>query len=259
MGFDLTGRVVFVSGGAGDIGSAIVRGFAAEGCHILVGDIDPDAAAKLAAEIGAEHPSAHLEAHTLDVTDNASIQTAVTHCHRLFGRLDVLVNVAGVLNRKSVFEIEKADFEQSLSVNVMGAFFLSQAAARIMREQGEGRIINISSLNGTAAAENRAVYGASKAALDMLTRSLAVELGAFGITVNSVAPGVVDSKMSRVRLNNPDIINTFTKYIPLGRLVLPEDVCGSVLFLASSYAACISGDILLVDGGIIARQALPKF
>lgn len=117
---------------------------------------------------------------------------------KTFGHIDVLVNVAGILNRKGLFEVEKEDIEASLSVNVTGALLLGREVARVM-EQKSGRIINITSLNGSAAIENRVIYGASKAALDMVTRTMAIELGSHGITVNAVAPGVVDSAMSRVR------------------------------------------------------------
>jgi NAD(P)-dependent dehydrogenase (short-subunit alcohol dehydrogenase family) len=121
-----------------------------------------------------------------------------------------------------------------------------------------GSIINISSLNGSAAAENRVVYGATKAALNMVSKSMALELGELGVTVNSVAPGVVDSRMCRVRLDTEEKVSAFAHYIPLGRLTQPSDVCGSVLFLSSPYARGITGAVLLVDGGIIARQALPR-
>ncbi len=168
------------------------------------------------------------------------------------------MNVAGILCRKSVFETEKSDFEKSMAVNVIGAFLLTKAMIPLLKESDSGSIINISSLNGSAAAENRIVYGATKAALDMLSKSFALELGEFGITVNSIAPGVVDSKMCRVRLNTEEKVQSFCRYIPLGRLTTPEDVAGCTLFLSSSYARGITGDVMLVDGGIIARQALPR-
>lgn len=252
MEHGLADRVVLVSGGAGEIGAAIVRGFADEGCRVIIGDLDPVAAHALQQDCPA------CRALALDITDDASIRQALDDILRTEGRLDVLVNVAGILNRKPMFEVDRGEFRQALEVNVMGTFFMSRAAARIMREQKSGRIINISSLNGTLAVENRAVYGATKAAVDMLTRSMALELGIYNITVNAVAPGVVDSRMARVRLSDPEIRQAFEHYIPIGRLVTPEDVRDSVLFLASNRAGCITGEILMLDGGVTARQALPK-
>ena len=256
MAFDLNGCAVLVSGGAGDIGSAIVRGFAEEGCRIVIGDINIQAAEKVKQELAST--GATIDVCALDVTDEASVRQAVAFSAQRMGRLDVLVNVAGVLDRNDIFSVSREAFQQSLDINVMGPFFLSREAALVMKNQGGGRIINISSLNGSAAIENRSVYGATKAALNMLTKSMAMELGAHGITVNAVAPGVVDSAMCRVRLNTQELRDQFARNIPIGRLATPDDVRHSVLFLASPYASGITGEVLLVDGGITARQALPR-
>ncbi len=245
MAFHLENKVIFISGGAGDIGSAIVKGFVDESCRIILGDLNLEAAENLKAQF----PEADIFPLQTDITDEDSIEQAVKTVGKLYGRVDVLVNVAGILCRKSVFETEKSDFEKSMAVNVIGAFLLTKAMIPLLKESDSGSIINISSLNGSAAAENRIVYGATKAALD---------LGEFGITVNSIAPGVVDSKMCRVRLNTEEKVQSFCRYIPLGRLTTPEDVAGCTLFLSSSYARGITGDVMLVDGGIIARQALPR-
>ncbi len=256
MSFGLEGSAVLISGGAGDIGAAIVRGFVEEGSRVVLGDVNLEAAGRLRDELAAT--GAQIEICHLDVTDEASVDEAVAWTVQRLGRLDVLVNVAGVLDRNGMFSVTRDAFQQSLEINVLGPFFLSRRAALAMREQGHGRIVNISSLNGSSAIENRSVYGATKAALNMLTKSMAMELGTYGITVNAVAPGVVDSAMCRVRLNTPELRAEFAKNIPVGRLATPDDVRYSVLFLASPYASGITGEILLVDGGIIARQALPR-
>ena len=256
MAFDLADSAVLISGGAGDIGSAIVCGFAGEGSRVIIGDINLPAAEGLKEELVAA--GSRVEVCALDVTDEASVRQAVDFAVQSMGRLDVLVNVAGLLDRSDMFSVTRDAFQQSLEINVLGPFFLSRQAALVMREQGHGRIINISSLNGSSAIENRSVYGATKAALNMLTKSMAMELGPFGITVNAVAPGVVDSAMCRVRLHTEELRENFARNIPIGRLATPDDVRYSVLFLASPHASGITGEILLVDGGIIARQALPK-
>lgn len=255
MAFDIENKIVFISGGAGDIGSEIVRGFVNEKCRVVVGDLNLDAANALKEQF----PGADITAIQTDITDPASVEKAAAFVRESYGSLDVLLNVAGILCRKSVFDTEKADFEKSMAVNVIGAFLLTQAMIPLLKESRDGgAVINISSLNGSAAAENRVVYGATKAALDMVSKSFALELGEFGITVNSIAPGVVDSKMCRVRLNTEEKVQAFCRYIPQGRLTTPADVAGSCLFLASPYGRGVTGAVLLVDGGIIARQALPR-
>lgn len=254
MAFNIEKNIVFVSGGAGDIGSSIVSAFAKEGCKIIVGDLDVEAAKSICTKL----PDAEITILHTDITNMDSIQQTIQNIEKDFGRVDTLVNVAGILCRKSIFDTEKEDFEKSLSVNVIGAFMLSKAMIPLLKNSNQGAIINISSLNGSAAVENRVVYGATKAALNMVSQSMALELGDAGITVNTVSPGVVDSKMCRVRLNTQEKIDAFCRYIPLGRLTTPDDVASSVLFLASPFARGITGSILLVDGGIIARQALPR-
>lgn len=254
MAFDIEKKIVLVSGGAGDIGGAIVEAFVKEGCRVIIGDLNLQAADEMKARLGGDVSTVEV-----DITSQASVEAAVKTVEERYGSLDVLVNVAGILCRKSVMDTEKEDFEKSMAINVIGTFVLSKAMVPLLKKSAHGgAIINISSLNGSAAAENRVVYGATKAALDMVSKSMALELGEFGITVNSVAPGVVDSKMCRVRLNTEEKVQQFCRYIPLGRLTTPVDVAGSVLFLASPYARGITGDVMLVDGGIIARQALPR-
>ncbi len=255
MSFDIEKRIVLISGGAGDIGSAIVGGFVREGCRVIIGDVNLDAAQRLSETFPA---GTDVTALRVDITDPASVAEAAKAVEARYGRLDALVNVAGILCRKSIFDTEKEDFEASMSINVIGTFMLSKAMIPLLQKSDGGTIINISSLNGSAAAENRVVYGATKAALDMVSKSMALELGACGITVNSIAPGVVDSKMCRVRLNTEEKVQAFCRYIPLERLTTPTDVCGCALFLASPYARGITGTVMLVDGGIIARQALPR-
>jgi len=254
MSFDIEKRIVLVSGGAGDIGSAIVGGFVREGCRVIIGDVNLDAAQQLKDTF----PSGDVSVLQIDITNEDSVAAAAKAVEETYGHLDALVNVAGILCRKSVLETEKKDFETSMAINVIGTFMLSKAMIPLLQKSDGGAIINISSLNGSAAAENRVVYGATKAALDMVSKSMALELGSCGITVNSIAPGVVDSKMCRVRLNTEEKVQAFCHYIPLERLTTPTDVSGCALFLASPYARGITGTVMLVDGGIIARQALPR-
>lgn len=255
MSFGIENNVVVISGGAGDIGSVIVKGFVDEKARIVLCDVNLEAANALKEQ----YPEADITTFKVDITSEESVSSLAAAVEEKFGHIDSLLNVAGILCRKSVFETEKSDFEKSMAVNVYGAFLLIKAFIPLMKKSAVGAsVINISSLNGSAAAENRIVYGATKAALDMVSKSFALELGEFGITVNSIAPGVVDSKMCRVRLNTEEKVQSFCRYIPLGRLTTPDDVKGCCLFLASPFARGITGDVILVDGGIIARQALPR-
>jgi NAD(P)-dependent dehydrogenase (short-subunit alcohol dehydrogenase family) len=251
---DLKGKVIFVAGGAGDIGSSIVDSFVQQGCRTIIGDMDLNQAEELAAK----YPNGLASACFLDVTIENTINEAAAYVEQNFGRLDVLVNVTGVLCRKSFWDTRKEDFDHSLAINVTGMFLVSKAMAGLMKQQKTGAIVNISSLNAKLAIENRIVYGATKAAVNMLTQSMALELAPFHITVNAVAPGVVDSKMARVRLNTAELRQKFASFIPLNRLAKPQDIADSVLFLSSPWARYITGEIILVDGGITARQALPR-
>lgn len=254
MDLGIKDKVVFVSGGAGDIGSCIVNSFVQQGCKVIIGDMDMIKARKLASG----YPNNQVAACFLDVTSEESVRQAVDFVKNNFGKLNVLVNTAGILCRKSFFDATKEDFDKSFAVNVTGLFLLSQGMVSLMKEQGSGAIINISSINGKLAIENRIVYGPTKGAVNLLTQSMALELAPYNITVNAVAPGIVDSKMARVRLNTHELRKQYASAIPLNRLSTPEDVANCVVFLSSPYANYISGEIILVDGGLTARQALPK-
>ncbi len=252
--FNLRGKVVFIAGGAGDIGEAIVKAFAAQSAKVVIGDLNFQRAQEIAEALGnADVSSCHL-----DITSEVSVKDAVAFAERCYGPIDVLVNVAGVLCRKSFFETAKRDFDDSFAVNVTGMFLVSREVASRMRSRHQGVIVNISSMNSKLAVENRVVYGSTKAAVNMLTQSMALELASDGINVNAVAPGVVDSKMARVRLNTPELLKKFSESVPLGRLTLPEDVADCVLFLSSACAKNISGEIIVVDGALTARMSLPK-
>jgi len=252
--FNLKDKVIFIAGGAGDIGQVIVDAFAKQGAKVVIGDLDIQKARDVARSL----ETADVTACRLDITSETSVQEAVEFVEKDSGPIDILVNVAGILCRKSLFETTKKDFDDSFAVNVTGMFLVSREVALRMRTRRQGVIVNISSMNAKLAIEKRVAYGATKAAVNLLTQSMALELASDGITVNAVAPGVVDSKMARVRLNTPELIRKFSESIPLGRLTLPEDVAYCVLFLASPYAKNISGEIVAVDGALTARMSLPK-
>ena len=254
VNFNLHDRAVFISGGAGDIGEVIVETFVAQKSKVVIADLDGEKAESLAQKYG----SNEVIACRMDLTNEESIQAAIEFAVNHFSHIDILVNVAGILCRKSLFDTSQTDFEDSFGVNVTGLFLVSREAAKRMKNHGSGTIINISSMNSKLAVENRILYSATKAAVNSLTQSMALELAPYGITVNAVAPGIVDSKMARVRLNTPELYKTFTDAIPLKELTQPEDVANCVLFLASPYAKNISGEVVSVDGALTVRMSLPK-
>jgi NAD(P)-dependent dehydrogenase (short-subunit alcohol dehydrogenase family) len=252
--FHIEGKVVLVVGGAGDIGEAVVRAFAAQKSRVVLGDVDQDRAD----EIVKRCEDWDVSSCYLDITSEESVKEVVANAKARYGGINTLINVAGVLCRKSFFDTTKEDFETSLAVNVTGIFLVSREVAGLMAAEGAGSIIHISSLNAKLAAEQRVLYAATKAAVNSLTQSMALELGPLGIRVNAVAPGVVDSKMARVRLNTPELRKTFADAIPLRRLALPVDVAHCALFLASPYADYISGEVILVDGALTTRMSIPS-
>ena len=252
--FQLKEKVVVVSGGLGDIGQKISNVFAEAGSHVVVGDL-PEVLEK---QFENKFPEDSFTSCPIDILSEESIMRATEDIEKKFGKIDVLVNSAGILCRKTFFDTSKTDFQRSFDVNVTGMFLLSKHCSRLMIKEPIGKIINIGSINGVAAIENRLVYGATKAAVNLLTQGMALELAKHNINVNCVAPGVVDSKMARVRLNTPEIRSSFAEFIPQKKLTTPKDVANCVLFLASSLANNITGETILVDGGLAVRQALPR-
>jgi glucose 1-dehydrogenase len=170
---------------------------------------------------------------------------------REFGSLDILVNNAGVESHAPFWDVTEADYDRVMNLNVKGAFFAAQAVTRHLRASGRpGRIINISSVHEEVAFPNFAAYCASKGAMRMLARTLAVELGPLGITINNIAPGAIETPINTALLNDPVKLNSLLKQIPLGRLGQPGDVAGLAVFLASDDAAYVTGATFVVDGGL---------
>lgn len=243
----LQGLCALVTGGARGIGLAVATRLAADGARLAIGDLDGAAAEAAAGELPAvaEGPAAGF---ALDVAEHGMAQEAVDRMVAAMGSIDILVNNAGIGIMEPALEMKPATFERVLKVNLVGAFAMAQAAARHMVEQGSGRIINISSIAGHRGGENRAAYGASKAGLELVTRVLALELGERGVTVNAVAPGPVDTELTREAHTDSDRAN-FYQLIPSRRYGTPEEVAASVAFLARPDSRYVNGHTLAVDGG----------
>ncbi|NYD24333.1 GolD/DthD family dehydrogenase [Kineococcus aurantiacus] len=239
---DPPARVALVTGGAGGIGAAVVAAFEAEGTAVAVLDRDERA---LAGAGGRFHVAA-------DVTDPASVASAVDRVVERAGRLDVLVNCAGTATIAPALDIDLAGWSSTLAVNLTGSFIVTRAVARHLAAHGGGRVVTIASQAATVGLEGHVAYAASKAGLLGMTRTLALEWGPLGITVNTVSPTVVLTPLARPNWDNPRG-EALRAQIPVGRFAEPEEVAAAVLYLASPAAAMVTGHDLVVDGGYTVR------
>jgi 3-oxoacyl-[acyl-carrier protein] reductase len=247
-------RVVLVTGGAGGIGRGIADAFARTGDGVVVVDRDGPAAEKAVAELTDAYDIEALGVQA-DVRDAAAVARMVERVLERFGRIDVLVNNAGVHRNTPVLEMDEDEWDFVLDTNAKGMFLVSRAVARSMVARGEGgRIINLSSGAAESGRVGAAHYCASKGAVKMFTQVLAIELGPHNITVNAVGPGLIDVPSSTPP---QDYLEAFLSATPLGRTGKPQDIAGVVVFLASPAAAFVSGTTLYVDGGWMAGMPLP--
>lgn len=250
--FDLTGRTALVTGAARGIGRAIALAMAQAGANVALGLRDPSSAADLAEEIG--ELGRDCLRLPMDVRDLVQIEEAVQQVTEHFGRLDILVNNAGLGPANPAEDVTEGDFDLTMTVNVKGVFFASQACGRVMIRQGYGRIINLSSQAGFVALPTESVYCISKAAVAHLSKCLAVEWGRHGVTVNAVAPTFIRTDGTSADLADQAFAADVVERIAgLHRIGEPMDVAGAVVFLASPAASLITGTTLLVDGGWTAR------
>jgi NAD(P)-dependent dehydrogenase (short-subunit alcohol dehydrogenase family) len=250
MDLNLKGRVAVVTGGAAGIGEAIAAGLAAEGCTIEILDRDMSAAAKAAASL--TDRSLQVHATAVDVGDNVAVTAALRQIADRTDRLDILVNAAGLLSIGTVADLPAEEWDRINRVNVAGILNCVRAAIPIMTRQGYGRIVNIASVSAMrgGGSVGNTLYGASKAAVVALTMGLARELGPKGITVNAIAPAVVDTAMTHAALTE-DARQKILARIPLGRLARLADIADLTTFLVSERANFITGAVIPVDGGIL--------
>ncbi len=239
------GKTVIVTGAGRGIGREIARRLAAAGAHVLVADLDSERAETAAREI--RDTGGQAAAAAADVGDPAAVAGLFDTARTVFdGRLDVLVNNAGIAHHGAFLELPLADWERLLRNNLTSVFLCGQAAARIMVGQGAGRIINIGSISGQRGSYGRTAYGVAKAGIHQLTRIMAVELGPRGITVNTIAPGPIDTGITTF---GPDQERRYLERIPLERFGLARDIAGVAVFLAGDDAAYMTGTVVNVDGG----------
>jgi len=250
--FDLSGQVALVTGAARGLGRAISLALADAGADVALGLRDAGTGYGLAKEIEAMGRAAlPLQ---MDVTRLEEVTQAVEATVEHFGRVDVLVNNAGLGPENPAEDVREDDFDLTVAVNVKGTFFASQAAGRAMIRQGSGRIVNLSSQAGFVALPGESVYCMTKAAIAHLTKCLAVEWGPHGITVNAVAPTFIVTPGTEPALDDPEFkADVLERIAALHRVGEPMDVAGAVVFLASPAASLITGHTILIDGGWTAR------
>jgi len=238
-------KVALVTGAARGIGLAAAKRFLADGWRVVLLDIEKDLLAQTFETLAA--PDATLAVHC-DVSDADAVGAAFRQAVQHFGRLDALVNNAGIAIFKPLLETTQADWDRVLAVNLTGPFLCTQAAAPLMRENGGGAIVNITSISALRASTLRTAYGTSKAGLAHLTKQFAVELATLGIRVNAVAPGPVDTAMAKA-VHTHAIRADYHDTIPLNRYGLEEELAEAIFFLCSDRASYITGQMLSVDGG----------
>jgi NAD(P)-dependent dehydrogenase (short-subunit alcohol dehydrogenase family) len=250
--FDLRDQVALVTGAARGIGRSLALALADAGADVALGLRDRAADAGLVAEI--EALGRRVLPLQMDMTRVDEVRAGITMTVERLGRLDILVNNAGIAPDNPAEAVLEEDFDRTLSVNLKGTFFASQAAARVMIRQGYGRIVNIGSQAGAVALPGESVYCMTKAAIAHLTRCLAVEWGPHGITVNAVAPTFVHTPGTADFLADPDSrADVVERIAALHRIGEPMEVAGAVLFLVSPAASLITGEVMLIDGGWTAR------
>lgn len=239
------GKVALVTGAARGIGRATAKKFLSEGWRVALLDIDNETLSKTCAALAA--PETTLALHC-DVSDADGVAKSLARVGERFGRLDALVNNAGIAVFAPLLDTSDEDWTRILAVNLTGPFICTKAAAPLMREHGGGAIVNITSISAVRASTLRSAYGTSKAGLAHLTKQLAVELASLGIRVNAVAPGPVETAMAK-QVHTPEIRADYHDAIPLNRYGLEEELAEAIFFLCSDRASYITGQILAVDGG----------
>jgi 3-oxoacyl-[acyl-carrier protein] reductase len=245
--FRLDGRVSLVTGAGRGIGRAVAAALVNAGAKAVVADIDEGGALQTAVELGG--PTQHVTGTFLDVTDRGSVTLVIERIQETLGRLDILINNAGIMYRTRFLDIDLKEWDETMRTNLTGVFQCTQAVVPMMIENNFGRIVNISSSAGRSVSTlGGAHYTASKAGLLGFTRAVAKEVAPMGITVNAVCPGLIDTKMARETTS----LEELQKYIgsfPVGRLGTPEEIGHLVLFLCSEAAAYITGASIDINGG----------
>ena len=249
--FSLEGKVAVVTGSSRGIGRAVAEGLAGAGAAVTVNGRDPQTTRVVAEGIAAS--GARSLAISGDVGNSADVHRLIAETVSAFGRLDILVNNAGISPYyKPAETMTEAEWDDIINVNLKSVFLCCQAAARVMIPQKSGRIINMSSIASKVALPRMVAYTSAKGAINQLTRVLAVEWASHGILVNAIAPGYIETDLTKGLRENPNRMEAMLRQIPLGRLGKPADIVGAAVYLASDAASYVTGHILDIDGGWLA-------
>jgi len=243
----LENKVAIVTGAAQGIGKAIAVQMAREGANVIIADIDDELGQITVIEIN-EHGGTAQFIHT-DVSQKSDVDNAVDHTINEFGKLDIMINNAGIINRDGVLDVSPDDWSKVFAVNVNGTYHGTQAAGRHMVERGEGgHILNLASPNGVIGLHSRSCYAATKGAIMAYTRCCATELGQYGIQVNAIAPGFTNTEINATFFT-PQVLNSLQFRVPVNRVAQPEEIGKSAIALVSGDFPYMNGQIIFVDGG----------
>ena len=262
-------RVAIVTGGANGIGKACARRLSEDGCHVVIADIDSNAGQALAEELGSDKGKALFV--SCNVADRLAVNNLLSETRSTFERLEVLVNNAGIVAGGDILTLSESDFDKVIGVNLRGAFLVAREAARQMvdqiEEDGERAedvrrryaIINMSSVNGVMALPDQLAYCATKGAINQLTKSMALSLAKYGIRVNAIGPGSINTDVLKAVADNPEAMDKIMSRTPLQRIGDPDEIASVASFLASRDASYITGTTIYADGGRLAlNYTVPK-
>lgn len=247
--FDLSGRTALITGSSRGLGLAIAKGLAAAGARVVLNGVDPERLGATVVALKAEGIDA--EGIAFDVTDEAAIIRSFQELDERGIMIDILVNNAGIQFRKPMLELETKDWQRVIDTNLTSAFVIGREAARRMAKRGHGKIINIGSLTSELARATVAPYTVAKGGIKMLTRAMAAEWGELGIQANAIGPGYMLTDMNEALVNNPQFDAWVKARTPARRWGKPEELAGTAVYLASTAADYVNGQIIYVDGGMI--------
>ncbi|WLR52634.1 glucose 1-dehydrogenase [Bacillus tianshenii] len=249
--FDLTGKTALVTGGSKGIGLGMAQALGESGANVAIASRGRDALEKAEEEL--TKAGIHAKGFQVDVTNKTQVQELISNIVNHFGSLDILVNNAGMNIRKPLLEVEEEDWDRVLTTNLKGIFLVGQAAAKQMHKQGNGNIINISSILGGIGMSMQTSYAASKGGINQLTKVWADELAESGITVNAIGPAYIKTPMTEAWLSDAERYEQIVNHTMLKRVGELNDLAGPVVFLASEASSYITGQVLYVDGGWTAK------